>query len=112
MKINGKVFQEGQFIFINNPFNSKVQVPESYPKEKVDPIIYPEHWRKPDVYRSDHHNTCEPYQIVRLEQIVGKGRNLHIRVRKMYRPHDTHLSIEEARKKPLTVLYWTDEIVR
>ena len=63
-------------------------------------------------YEGDHRDTWEPFQIVRLEEIVSTSREMYIRVRKMYRPHDTHWTHEEARTKPLTVLYWSDEILR
>ena len=64
------------------------------------------------LYEGDHRDTWEPFQIVRLEEIVSTSREMYIRVRKMYRPHDTHWTHEEARTKPLTVLYWSDEILR
>ena len=64
------------------------------------------------LYEGDHSDTWEPFQIVRLEEIVSTSREMYIRVRKMYRPHDTHWTHEEARTKPLTVLYWSDEILR
>ena len=74
--------------------------------------MYPEHWRKPEVYEGDHNDTWDPFQVVRLEEIANNGRDVFIRVRKMYRPHDTHLKHEEARKKPLTMLYMSDEVAR
>ena len=64
------------------------------------------------MYEGDYNDVWEPFQIVRLEEIVQNGRETYIRVRKMYRPHDTHMTHEEARTKPLTELYWTDEIAR
>ena len=88
------------------------KVPKKYPKAQVDPAMYPEHWRKPEVYEGDHNDTWDPFQVVRLEEIVNNGRDVFIRVRKMYRPHDTHLKHEEARKKPLTMLYMSDETAR
>ena len=115
IKINGRFYEVGQFLLITDStfrFKIPAKIPKSYPKQKVDPIMYPEHWRKPDVYEGDHNDTWEPFQIVRLEQIVSTGREMYIRVRKMYRPHDTHMTHEEARTKSLTVLYWTDEIFR
>ena len=31
-------------------------------------------------------------------------------VRKLYRPHDTHLAHEEARCRPYTCLFWSEEV--
>ena len=30
----------------------------------------------------------------------------------MYRPHDIHMTNEESRTRPLTELFWSDEIAR
>ena len=51
-------------------FKIPAKSPKSYPKAKVDSNLYPEHWRKPQVIESDHVDTWEPFQVVRLEQIV------------------------------------------
>ena len=115
IKINGRFYKVGQFLLITDStfrFKIPAKVPKSYPKQKVDPVMYPEHQRKLDVYEGDNSDAWELFQIVRLEQIVSTGRDLYIRVRKLYRPHDTHMTHEEARTKSLTVLYWTDEILR
>ena len=63
--------------------------PKIYPKAKVDPKVYPEHWRKKD-YEGDHSDTWEPFQGVRLEQIVKEKQELYVRVRKMYRQTPRH----------------------
>ena len=47
-----------------------------------------------------------------MEEIVQNGGETYIRVRKMNRFHDTHMTNEEARAKPLTELFWSDEIAR
>ena len=64
------------------------------------------------MYEGDYNDVWEPFQVVRLEKIVQKGGETYIRVRKMYRPHDTHMTNEEARTKPLTELFWSDEVAR
>ena len=115
IRINGCWYDVGQFMMItDNTIRYKIpaKVPRTYSKPKVDPNVYPENWRKPDVYEGDHNDTWDPFQVVRLEEVVSRGREVYIRVRKLYRPHDTHLAHEEARTRPLTLLYWTEEIAR
>ena len=53
IKINGRSYEVGQFLLITDGtfrFKIPAKVPKSYPKQKVNPVMYPEHWRKPDVY--------------------------------------------------------------
>ena len=47
---------------------------------------------------------------LRLEKVREKDG--YVRVRKLYRPHDTHMSVREARGKAYTKLYWAEEIGR
>ena len=115
IQINGSWYKVGSCMLITDTtirFKVPAKVPKSYPKARVDPNLYPEHWRKPEVYEGDYNDTWEPFQIVRLEEIVQNGEETYIRVRKMYRPHDTHMTNEEARAKPLTELFWSDAIAR
>merc|ERR1719239_821847 len=84
--------------------------PQEFKKKKKDPALYPEDWRKPDIYKGDHVETFDPFQVVRLEEVREKDG--YVRVRKLYRPHDTHMSVREARGKPYTYLYWSEEIGR
>ena len=114
IRVKNVWYHVGQFIMLEDEtirFKIPKKVPKVYPKAKVDPKVYPEHWRKRDEYEGDHHDTWDPFQIVRLEQIVNKN-DVYLRVRKLYRPHDTHLVHEEARTKAYTCLYWTEEIAR
>ena len=116
VRINGTWYGVGQFMMLTDnsiTYTIPRKEPKVYPKEtNVDPKMYPEHWRKPDVYEGDHHDTWDPFQVVRLEEIVKDGPHVYIRVRKLYRPEDTHLNNEEARAQPLTALYWSNEIAR
>ena len=115
VRIKGSWYYVGQLVMITDstiPFKIPAKVPKSYPKAKVDSKMYPEHWRKPAAYESDHVDTWQPFQVVRLEQVVKTRSEFFIRVRKLYRPHDTHLSHKEARTKPYSLLHWSEEIVR
>ena len=62
------------------------------------------------MYKGDHIDTFDPFQVVRLEKVREKDG--YVRVRKLYRPHDTHMSVREARGKAYTKLYWSEEIGR
>ena len=55
LKIMGKrskLMEDHTKLVTDGTFRFKIpaKVPKSYPKQKVDPVMYPEHWRKPDVY--------------------------------------------------------------
>ena len=115
IKIKGSWYEVGQFMLVTDTtikYKIPAKLSKTYPKQSVDPKLYPEHWRKPDVYEGDYSDVWEPFQVVRLEQVISDGGDILIRVRKLYRPHDTHLSHEEARTKPLTELFWSEEICR
>ena len=103
VRIHGSWYSVGQFLMVtDSTFRFKIPAKprKSYPKAKVDSKMYPEHWRKPDIFKPDHYATSPPFQIVRMEKVIKKSSNSFcIWVRKLYRPHDTHLSHEEARTR-------------
>ena len=113
VRMGGTRYCIGDFIMIEDEtlrYRVPKKAPQEFPKRKKDPKLYPEDWRKPDVYKGDHYDTWAPFQVVRLEECRQKDG--YVRVRKLYRPHDTHLQHEEARALPYTALYWTEEIGR
>ena len=115
VRIKNIWYNVGQFIMLEDEtlrFKIPKKEPKVYPKAKVDAKMYPEHWRKKEEYQGDHFDTWAPFQVVRLEQIVQEKQEVFLRLRKLYRPHDTHLSHEEARTRAYTCLYWTGEIAR
>ena len=115
VRIKNLWFNVGQYIMLEDNTircNIPKKEPKVYPKAKVDAKLYPEHWRKKDEYEGDHCDTWDPFQVVRLEQIVQEKQEVFLRVRKMYRPHDTHMVHEVARTKAYSCLYWTGEIAR
>ena len=79
---------------------------------RIKTQVYPEYWRKPASYKGDHHDTWDPFQIVRLEEILCTDDGPVLRLRKMYRPDDTHMADEYARSVAYTCIFWTEEIVR
>ena len=113
VRMGGTKFNKGDFIMIEDEtlrFVMPKKEPQEFRKKKKDPALYPEDWRKPDIYKGDHVETFDPFQVVRLEEVREKDG--YVRVRKLYRPHDTHMSVREARGKPYTYLYWSEEIGR
>jgi len=113
VRMGGTKFNKGDFIMIEDEtlrYTVPKKEPQEFKKKKKDPALYPEDWRKPDIYKGDHVETFDPFQVVRLEEVREKDG--YVRVRKLYRPHDTHMSVREARGKPYTYLYWSEEIGR
>ena len=113
VRMGGTKFNKGDFIMIEDEtlsYTVPKKEPQEFKKKKKDPAVYPEDWRKPDIYKGDHVETFDPFQVVRLEEVREKDG--YVRVRKLYRPHDTHMSVREARGKPYTYLYWSEEIGR
>ena len=115
VRIQGSWYSVGQHLMITeSTIRSKIpaKIPKSYPKPNVDSKLYSEHWRKPEVYKSDHMFTMQPFQVVRLEKVIQKSsQDFCILLRLLYRPQDTHLSHEEARVKPYSLLHWSEEMV-
>ena len=84
IRIQGSWYSVGQLMMVTDStirFKIPAKEPKSHPKAKVDPKMYPEHWRKPEAYESDHVDTWQPFQIVRLEQVVKTRSEFFIRVR-------------------------------
>ena len=113
VQMGGTKFKKGDFIMIKDEtlrYLVPKKEPQEFKKKKKDPKLYPEDWRKPDIYKGDHVDTFDPFQVVRLEEL--REMDGYVRVRKLYRPHDTHMRVSDARGKPYTILYWSEEIGR
>ena len=110
VRIQGSWYSVGPFLMIrDSPISFKIhaKIPKSYPKPKVDSKLHPEDWRKPSIFKPD-----QPFQVVRLEKVIQKSRqDFCILLHLCYRPEDTHLSHEEARFKPYSLLHWSEEKV-
>ena len=59
-------------------------------------------------YEGDYNDVWEPLQVVRLNEILQNVGETYICVRKC----NVLMTNEEARTKPLTELFWSDEIAR
>jgi hypothetical protein len=115
IRISNVWYHVGQFIYLeDNSLQYKIEKKpqQVYPKENKDPKVYPEYWRKPAAYKGDHHDTWDPFQIVRLEEILRTDDGPVLRLRKMYRADDTHMADKDARSAAYTCIFWTEEIVR
>lgn len=78
-------------------------------EEKVDNELYPEYYRKTsDNVKGSNLETPDPFGIGLIEEII-ESKELKIKVRKFYRPENTHKGILLAYQQDLNLLYWSDE---
>ncbi|KAK7495817.1 hypothetical protein BaRGS_00013037, partial [Batillaria attramentaria] len=86
--------------------------------KKVDEEMYPEAYRKSEYVKGSNDMCPEPFRIARIEQIFSKKSTntklvnvaeLKVRVRKFYRPENTHKGAQASYQSDLNKLYWSDE---
>ncbi|XP_069697598.1 DNA (cytosine-5)-methyltransferase 1-like isoform X2 [Periplaneta americana] len=85
--------------------------------EKVNEDIYPEFYRKSsDHVKGSNMETPEPFCIGHIVTIFTKtndelvaSRDIWIRVKKFYRPENTHRGPSLRQQVDLNMLYWSDE---
>ena len=85
VRMGGTKFNKGDFIMIEDEtlrYTVPKKEPQEFKKKKKDPAMYPEDWRKPDIYKGDHVETFDPFQVVRLEEVREKEG--HVRVRMLH----------------------------
>jgi len=113
VRINTEWFNVGDFMFLEDQtveYKIKPKKPKVVFKDKKkDPKKYPEYYRKQEAYHGDHHATYDPLQVLRVEKVSRELGKAKLKLRKLYRPENTSLTLEEARTKPLSCLYWTNE---
>ena len=66
MRMAGQEFLVGEFLTLEDDtlgFRVPRKTKEGIPKAKKDPRIYPEDWRKPEVWKGDHFDTWDPFQV-------------------------------------------------
>lgn len=79
--------------------------------------VYPEKYRKNYKFTKgdEMQAATEPFEIGLIcgifskKQIIRRMSDVHINVKKFYRPHNTCLSVDEISKLDLNYLYWSDE---
>lgn len=80
-------------------------------KENVDAELYPEYYRKTsDSMKGLGTETPHPFCIGLIQEIKENSeKELLIKVRKFYRPENTHKGMLLWYQQDLNVLYWSDE---
>lgn len=79
--------------------------------------MYPEHYRKSSEHvKGSNVTTPEPFCIGFISSIVTRSRDkliasgdICLRVKKMYRPENTHRDAGLSHQLDLNQIYWTDE---
>lgn len=107
-------------------FDFRVKLPPIASKtprfDQVDEELYPEYYRLSNKnIKGSNVDTCEPFRVaaiisikVRSKDEVSSGSavdpsDVEVRVRKFYRPENTHRGPAAAHQAPLNLLYWSDE---
>ncbi|KAK9745054.1 Cytosine specific DNA methyltransferase replication foci domain [Popillia japonica] len=80
-------------------------------EQDIDFDLYPEYYRKTsDLVKGSNMDTPEPFCIGLIEEIVeGSTKDIKIKVRKFYRPENTHKGVFSAYQQDLNFLYWSEE---
>lgn len=86
-------------------FRSSEKV-EASKEDTVDPQLYPEHYRKR--WDNSEMEMLQPFCIGIIEEIQENPK-LSIKVRKFYRPENTHKGVILWYQQDLNLLYWSDE---
>ncbi|KAL8585576.1 hypothetical protein ACOMHN_050335 [Nucella lapillus] len=116
---NGQVYRIGQCCYLKpEAFRFAVQPErpcETRTDRKDDEELFPEAYRKSDYVKGSNRDCQEPFRIARIERIFCQDRSmisdseLTVRVRKFYRPENTHKGMEWAYGCDLNKLYWSNE---
>ena len=86
-------------------------------RDNVDEDMFPEYYRKyNDKVKGSHFDTPEPFDIGYITSIFSTSniklcayKFLHIKVKKMYRPENTHKWQTLQQRTDNNMLYWSDE---
>ncbi|CAG9770763.1 unnamed protein product [Ceutorhynchus assimilis] len=81
-------------------------------KSNVDPIIYPEYYRKKftDSVKGSNVNTPRPFIVGIIEEILNKKDDIEISVRLFCRPEETGSRLSSY-TSDLTLVYWTGKVI-
>lgn len=113
---NKEVYKVGSGVFLDPdsfkfPTAPKVE-PEIKKTEKIDESLYPEYYRKNlESIKGSNLETPNPFCIGLIEEILDSKSDLKIKVRKFYRPENTHKGMLLAYYQDLNLLYWSFEEV-
>lgn len=83
----------------------------------MDEEIYPEFYRKSsDHVKGSNENTPKPFCIGYIAGIISRSRDkvvlasdICLRIKKMYRPENTHKDTLLTQQIDLNMVYWSDE---
>eukprot|EP00111_Clytia_hemisphaerica_P007316 TCONS_00021299-protein len=116
-----EVYSVGDCVYIHpDTFKFKKKVKNDVSKYKrdldYDEEKYPELYRKSNDYiKGNNANIASPYRIGCIMEIkqskgsYGEDKNILIKVRKYYRPENTHLGMKGTHNTDLNLLYWSNE---
>eukprot|EP00727_Mastigamoeba_balamuthi_P006777 m51a1_g272 putative DNA (cytosine-5-)-methyltransferase (1274) ;mRNA; f:255291-260283 len=87
---------------------------ESDSDSDKDPDQYPELFRKDrqkkKITKGAFTNE-KPYGVGRVEEVVRKATGVVLRMRRMYRPEETDVPLDDARRTSYNELYWSERTV-
>ncbi|XP_076436549.1 DNA (cytosine-5)-methyltransferase 1-like [Babylonia areolata] len=117
---NGVVYRVGDCCFLQPQAFGVPTQPQAPCETRVErkenkEDLYPEAYRKTEFVKGSNNDCPEPFRIGRIERIFCPNSTtvdvseLRIRVRKFYRPEDTHLGMEWAYKCDLNMVLWSEE---
>ncbi|XP_052224566.1 DNA (cytosine-5)-methyltransferase 1-like isoform X2 [Dreissena polymorpha] len=102
-------------------FGVKAAVPKKVKADKsaVDEEVYPEAYRKSDYIKGSNDDIPDTFRIGRIEQIYTKDPNggipcldkIKLKVKKFYRPENTHKGVTAGHQSDVNQLYYSDEEV-
>ena len=114
----------GDSVYVD-PKSSSFVLPKKSPKRKPDtldderakdPDRYPELYRKNKHIKGSNDKAPPPYSVGRVMEIKKAGDGLTLRLRKLYRPENTHLCmnldpnpVAQPYSLSMRLLYWSDD---
>lgn len=92
-------------------FTTATDLEAKVDNEQVDSEVYPEYYRKiSESIKGSNSETPQPFCIGIIEEIKDNSKDkLVIKVRKFYRPENTHKERIHWYQQDLNLLYWSDE---
>ena len=135
LRIHNFDVYDGDCIFLNpNAYDMPYQKPRrnwespkytEYKNKTKDPKRYTEFWRfQRHSLKGTHTHTADPFRVAVVEGIETRSGNIFVKVRKLFRPEDTHMArprkrdeglqynLDYVMKEDINKVYWSNEIVK
>lgn len=83
--------------------------------QEYDETLYPEKYRKKTGKSEENDWSAEPFDVCYVcemfseKSTIEKREDVFLRLKRYFRPLNTHLNKKEAESKDLNLLYWSDE---